>query len=139
MKKIVRFGFVIMILTALTVGCAKDEPTLTTTDYRKEYLGVWDCNEIAGVNHPQFYSVQIDEDSTSNGIIIRNLYQQGTSVKAVISSADFTFISIPNQSSGGILFSGSGKANVSFDQITLDFMANDQGSGADNVEAILSR
>ena len=138
MKRIVRLGLGSLIIAAIAIGCTKDDDPVTTSDYRNEYLGSWDCTEKTGVNAPQIYSINITADSSkSDGILIHNLYKSGTAVKATIQGG-FN-LNISTQTTADITFVGSGSANADFQQISLNFTANDKGSGPDVIEAILIR
>lgn len=125
---------VILLLLSVTYSCAPDNGTEDPTANRAKYLGVWQVAENTGINHPQFYSVNISAGNQDDEIVIAGLYNEtGTNVVALVS---VNSLSIPNQSSAGISFQGSGQANASFSQISLSFTAND-GSGPDNIEAVL--
>tara|TARA_R110002050_G_scaffold99409_6_gene206093 strand:- start:3235 stop:3651 length:417 start_codon:yes stop_codon:yes gene_type:complete len=131
----IKFWFpIVAILLGLALGCAPDDTTEDPLANRAKYLGVWQVTENTGINHPQFYSVNISAGTQDDEIVIAGLYNEtGTNVVALISGNSMT---IPNQNSGGISFQGSGQANASFSQISLSFTAND-GSGPDNIEAVL--
>ncbi len=131
----IKFWFpIVAILLGLAVGCAPDDTAEDPLANRTKYLGVWQVTENTGINHPQFYSVNISAGTQDDEVVIAGLYNEtGTNVVALISGNSMT---IPNQSSAGISFQGSGQANASFSQISLSFTAND-GSGPDNIEAVL--
>lgn len=132
-KKLQHLGFV-LAAALLVVACEPDEDE--DVILRDEYLGTWNVNETTGWNAPQFYTVQITEGNDENDILINGLYNiSGTRVRA---STDGYQLSIPQQSSENIQFSGSGQANADFDQLSISFFAND-GSGVDSVDAILTR
>lgn len=134
MNRIGKICIPVLVLCLISLSCERDT-TLSTVDYQSEYIGVWDCNERTGMNAPQFYEITITAGPSDNSIIINNLYHNGTAVNAIISSG-FT-LDIPDQSSNNISFIGTGSANADFQQITLNFTANDGASGNDDVEAIL--
>lgn len=134
MKTSFKYGLGLILASSFLVSCEADEDP-TPQDYQAEYIGTWDCNEKTGVNSPQFYEVNISAGSTSNSIIINNLYQSGTAVKATISGG-FS-LDIANQVSENINFVGSGSANANFGQITLNFTADDGSATPDVIEAIL--
>jgi hypothetical protein len=131
----IKFWFpIVAILLGITSDCAPDDTAEDPLANRAKYLGVWQVTENTGINYPQFYSVNISAGTQDDEIVIAGLYNEtGTNVVALISGNSMT---IPNQSSGGISFQGSGQANASFSQISLSFTAND-GSGPDNIEAVL--
>lgn len=136
MKQLLKFT-TYTLLAIITIACVKDDVTGSTDiDYQQQYLGNWDCNEKTGVNHPQFYNVVITKGATDNEIIITDLYTAGTSVIAIINGPTFT---IAEQTTEGITIIGTGSANVDFQQISLQFTADNKGSGIDNVEALLIR
>jgi hypothetical protein len=119
-------------LSIFIVSCAPDdlEPPAS---YQERYVGIWDCEETTGINAPQFYTLNISAGSGEDELVINNLYGEPTTLTAYISGLN---ISIPTQTSMGITFNGSGKANASFDQIVLNFSADD-GAATDQVRAIL--
>lgn len=117
-------------------ACEQDTNPDINLDTRSEFLGRWEVLENTGINAPQVYNVQISEGTNPDEIVINGIYNiSNVKVSAVVS--EFS-LSIPLQESEGITFSGTGEATVDFDQITLNFTAND-GSGDDTVEAILSK
>ncbi len=128
LSKIAAFAALLII----AVSCAQDTD-IGEIDYQERYTGRWSCEEKTGINAPQFYDVQIETGSDGTEIIIKNLYNSPTSLTANIAELN---VSIPTQSSNGISFSGSGKANADFEQIVLNFVAND-GSADDRVQAVL--
>ncbi len=124
----------LILLLSISYACAPDDTSEDPLANRAEYLGVWQVTENTGINHPQFYSVNISAGTQDDEIVIAGLYNEaGTNVVALISGNS---LSIPSQNSNGISFQGSGQANASFSQISLSFTAND-GSGPDNIEAVL--
>lgn len=134
MKSLIR---VIAIGLALSFGlssCEK-EPVDDGKNYQQEFIGTWNVLEKTGLNAPQSYTVEITAGATENKITIKGLYNHPD----VILNAELfgLTLDIPSQTSDSISFVGSGKANVSFDQITIDFVAND-GTGEDQVKAILT-
>lgn len=126
-------SFFWLLTTAIIfTSCAEDEDPVGIT--RDDYLGVWQVSENTGWNAPQNYSVEIITGSADDEIIIEGLYNVANT--QVICIVNGTALSIPSQNTEGILFSGLGSANSDFDQISLSFTADD-GSGEDNVEAVL--
>jgi hypothetical protein len=124
----------LIALIAITSACETDDGSEDPLANRAKYLGVWQVTENTGINHPQFYPVNISAGAEADEIIITGLYNEsGTRVEAIIS---VNTLSIPSQNTGGVSFQGSGQANASFSQISLSFTAND-GSGPDNIEAVL--
>lgn len=115
-------------------GCEKDLPT--DQNLRDDYLGDWNVNETTGVNAPQFYEVTAVKGSAPDELIFEGLYNFPQT--EVLATADGFQLSIAQQSSQGITFSGSGQANADFDQVTLNFVADD-GTGKDTVKAVLVR
>lgn len=129
---IVGLAFLLLAIPA----CEEDSDPNANLDTRNEFLGRWEVIENTGINAPQVYSIQISEGATADEIILNGLYNiSAVRVTALVS--EFS-ISIPNQETEGITFRGSGEATVDFDQITLNFTAND-GSGDDGVEAVLTK
>lgn len=124
----------LILASLLFIGCEEDSDP-TTEDYQQQYLGTWDCNEKTGANAPQFYEVLITAGPTENSLVITNLYQNGTVYTADINGG--FALDIPDQSSQGITLSGTGSTNADFQQISLNFTANDGSALNDNVEAIL--
>lgn len=132
-RSIARFWVVPLLL--VVVACEEDQSD-PTIDFIAEYTGTWDVIENTGINAPQVYEVQITRGSGDNEIVINGLYNiSNTAVTASINEFSLT---IPNQQSESIHFEGSGEANADFDQITLNFTADD-GSGDDEVEAVLTQ
>ena len=124
----------LIALIAMTSACETDDSSEDPLVDRAKYLGVWQVTENTGINHPQFYPVNISAGAADDEIIITGLYNEsGARVEAIIS---VNTLSIPSQNTGGVSFQGSGQANASFSQISLSFTAND-GSGPDNIEAVL--
>ena len=127
-------GITLIFALVLMVGCEEDDPLENPLDVRANYLGVWQVTENTGVNHPQFYSVNISAGTDDDEIIISGLYNEpNVRLGAIISGAN---MSIPLQSSEGINFSGNGTANSNYSQIQVTFTADD-GSGPDVVEAVM--
>lgn len=125
--------FAIFCLAYLVTSCAADEDLNEPQSFQEKYVGVWDCEENTGNNAPQFYTVTISAGTSEEDLIISNLYNLPTTLNAVISGIN---ISIPTQTSNGLVFSGSGKANADFEQISLTFSVNDSAT-ADQVTALL--
>ncbi len=124
------FSFLLLSL----VACEQDDPFEDHIANRGRYLGVWQVTENTGINHPQFYSVNISAGTQDDEIVIAGLYNEpNTRVAALVSGNSIT---IPNQTTDGIFFSGDGSANSDFSQILLSFTADD-GSGPDVVEAVM--
>ncbi len=137
MKRFVKYLFLSAVISLAVISCQQDDDNDDNPgNVRDNYLGVWDCVENTGFSAPQFYTIDIIAGSESSEIIITGLYNiSGTQVQATV---DGLMISIPSQTSEGIAFSGSGQANADFNQVNLNFTAND-GSGNDVVEAVLTR
>lgn len=124
----------VTLLFVVATSCLPDEDD---EDPRLNWVGSWTCNETSGDFAPQVYNVTIDLGSGSDGIVLRGLYNQGSSfrIDAIVSGRNF---SIPNQSKDGFQISGDGSANSGFTRIDFSFSIND-GGGADNVQAYLVR
>jgi len=136
MIKLIKHITGVAVLSIFLVSCQDDNGDDNPGSVRDDYLGVWECVENTGVAAPQFYTVNVTAGNGSDKIIINGLYNiSGTEVSATIDGLN---VSIPSQTSEGISFSGSGQANSDIDQLNLNFTAND-GSGNDNVEAVLTR
>ena len=134
MRKLLKLGLAATLLSIMVVSCAEDDDD--DINFIAEYTGTWDCNEKTGINAPQIYKVNIQRGSSDQEIIINQLYNlSNTAVRASINGFS---LNIPQQTSGGVSFSGSGNADADFQQISLNFTAND-GSGNDQVSATLSR
>lgn len=117
-----------------TVACEEDNPLEDPLANRDRYLGTWQVTENTGINHPQFYSVNIVAGTQDDEIVIERLYNEvNTRVAGIVSGNS---LNIPNQQSAGINFVGNGMANADFSQIQITFTADD-GSGPDVVEAVL--
>ena len=120
----------LLIFTA----CAEEPGPNDPASARDNYLGPWLVNENTGRFAPQSYSIEIVAGMGDSDIIIEGLYNiPSTRVNATVNGLT---LNIPNQTTDDISFRGSGTSNTSHDQISLSFTAND-GSGADNVEAVL--
>lgn len=124
-----------MLLSSIFfTACEVDDGNEDPLANRAKYLGVWQVTENTGINHPQFYSVNISAGTQDDEIVIAGLYNESaTRVVALISGNS---LSIPNQNTASLNFQGSGQANAAFSQISLSFSADD-GSGPDNIEAVL--
>lgn len=123
-----------VLLLVFATSCLPDE---NEDDPRLDWVGSWTCNETSGDFAPQVYNITIDLGSGTDGIVMRGLYNQGSSfrVDAIVSARSLT---IPNQSTGGFQINGGGSANSNFTRIDFNFTIND-GGGADNVQAYLVR
>lgn len=133
MKQLGRILFCTLLVSAVFVACEEDPDE--DIDFRDEYLGSWNANETTGWNAPQFYTVEITRGTSSNDIVIEGLYNNAD--VEILATVNGFQMSIPTQTSNDIEFSGSGQANADFDQITINFTAND-GSGNDEVKAVLT-
>jgi hypothetical protein len=133
-SRIARPLLLLIALITVTSACETDDNTEDPLANRAKYVGVWQVTENTGINHPQFYPVNISAGTEDDEIVITGLYNEsGAKVGAIVSG---NTLSIPNQNTGGVSFQGSGQANASFSQISLSFAADD-GSGPDNIEAVL--
>lgn len=130
--KFLKYSLCAAVFALLVVSCVKD--INTDVDYQQKYVGAWQCNETTGRNAPQFYTVKITAGADLSTIYIENLYNN-PDIKVSASIAALS-LSIPNQTSAGTTISGTGQATSDFDQISLDFIAND-GTGNDTVSAKL--
>lgn len=134
MKNLLRLLAVSTALLLIVVSC---EPDIPQDDIiRDELLGTWQVNETAGWNAPQFYEVEIRAGSGPLDLEIRGLYNlPDTRVRARVEGFS---LNIPNHSTAGVNFSGTGSVNADLDQVNLNFMAND-GTGQDEVGAVMTR
>ncbi len=134
MKGLLKLGLIAFAIQLLAVSCAEDEDD--DINFIGEYTGNWQCREETGLNAPQIYQVNISRGANDQQIVINGLYNiSGTRVQANLSGFSF---SIPQQTTSGVSFSGSGNADAEFQQITINFTAND-GTGNDQVKAVLTR
>jgi hypothetical protein len=134
MKIKIRSLLIILLAAGLGMACEEDLLDQNPAEHRVNYLGVWNVTESTGINHPQFYTVDISEGVDPDEIVINGLYNESASqVRAVI---DGNQLSIPLQNSANISFQGSGQANADYSLISLSFTADD-GAGPDNIEATL--
>ncbi len=133
MKRLVLL-ILFLSFSLLIISCEKDDPA--DENLRNEYIGTWDVTENTGINAPQVYSVSIVKGSTPDELVIEGFYNfPQAEVMARVNGFSF---SIPQQTSQGINFSGSGQANGDFDRLEVDFIAND-GTGNDSVNAVFQR
>ncbi|MDZ7848903.1 MAG: hypothetical protein U5L96_20460 [Owenweeksia sp.] len=133
MKKNLKIFFLVAAMATLNLACEVDPDV--PENLRDEYLGQWDVNETTGWDAPQFYPVNIKAGTADDVIIIEQLYNvSGTQVRAMVSGFN---LNIPLQTSQGIEFKGDGQANSDFDQLSINFTAND-GTGPDDIEAVLT-
>ncbi len=133
MKSIFRISLIVTLFSLAVVSCVEDPPT--GENYQDQFVGNWNVLEKTGINAPQSYVVEIVRGGTQDEIFIKGLYNNpAIMVKAELFGLE---LDIPFQWSDSISFTGSGQANIGFDQITIDFKAND-GSGDDQVRAILA-
>jgi len=124
----------IAVLLLVVSACETDDPNEDPAANRDQFIGVWQVTENTGINHPQFYQVNIVAGTADDQIFIEGLYNESNSrIEATISGLN---LSIPSQISDNISYIGSGMANTDYSQIDLNFTADD-GSGPDNVEAVL--
>ena len=134
MKRWLQLCVIGLVITV--TACEPDDNDDPAVNYQEDFVGTWNCNETKGINAQQFYTVVIEEGSNSSKIVITKLYNDNsTRVMADLNGLSFT---IPEQTSSGIDFSGTGKASVNFNQINITFTASD-GGGADLVEAVLTK
>lgn len=127
-------SWALALLVLSLVACESDDPSENPVAIRDKYLGQWNVTENTGINHPQFYQVNIVAGDADDEIVIEGLYNEVKS--KVVALVTGTQISIPNQNSAGVTYVGSGTANADYSQIALSFTAND-GSGPDQIEAVL--
>lgn len=133
MKNIFRISLVVALFSTIIISCEEDP--LPGENYQDQFVGNWNVLEKTGINAPQNYVVEIVRGGTQDEIFIKGLYNNPSiQVKAELFGLE---LDIPFQTSEGISFIGSGQANIGFDQITIDFKAND-GSGDDQVRAVLA-
>ncbi len=133
MKSILRISLIVALFSLIVVSC-EDEP-LPEDNFQDQFVGKWSVLEKTGINAPQSYVVEIVRGGSQNEIFIKGLYNNPfIQVKAELFGLE---LEIPFQTSDSISFVGSGQANIDFNQITIDFTAND-GSGDDKVKAILA-
>lgn len=134
MKSLLRIIAIGLMLSFGLASCEK-EPVDDGKNYQQEFIGTWNVLEKTGLNAPQSYTVEITAGANENKIIIKGLYNRPD----VVLNAELygLTLDIPAQTADSISFVGSGKANVNFDQITIDFVANN-GTGDDQVKAILT-
>lgn len=125
----------LLVFSIGVISCETDDPFEDPAANRARYLGTWQVSESGGMLGNQAYSLEITEGDQLDEIIIEGLYNESQSrVVALVSGLSLT---IPNQSSAGLTYEGSGQANANFLQIRINYTADD-GAGPDNVEAILS-
>lgn len=128
--------FLFALLVVGLWSCAEDQGPDSPGAIRDNYLGVWQVTENTGRNAPQVYQVEILAGPGTSDIVIEDLYNvSGTAVDALVDGTD---LSIANQSSQNITFSGSGTARNNYERIDLNFTAND-GTGPDQVSAVFRR
>jgi hypothetical protein len=134
MKTLLRLSLFVALMSTMLISCEED--TLPGENYQNQFLGTWNAAEKTGYNSPQNYTVEISRGSNQDEIIIRGLYNN---TDVMVSAELFGLeIEIPFQTSDSISFTGSGQASIDFDQVSIDFIAND-GSGDDRVKVILTR
>gem|GEM_PF-442403 len=128
-------GKVTILVTFLfLVACAEEPGPNDPSSIRDNYLGQWLVTENSGRFAPQSYSVEIIAGAADSEMVIEGLYNlPDTRVRATV---DGLSLAIPNQTTGGVNFKGSGTSNADYDQVALTFTADD-GTGADNVEAVM--
>ena len=136
MNKNLKYLGLLSLAFMFILACEPDEDPDDPAGLRDEYLGKWNVQETYGWNAPQSYTVNISEGAEADQIIINGLYNQPQA--AVKAAVDGLNINIPQQTTAEIDFWGSGQANADFDQISLNFYAND-GAGLDSVKAVLTR
>lgn len=128
------FAAILSLMLLGVVACEEDDPFEDPAANRDRYVGIWQVTENTGINHPQFYTVNIKAGAEVDEIVIEGLYNEPSA--RVEASVSGTALTIPNQNTAGINFIGDGTANTDFSQLLLTFTAND-GSGNDVVEAVL--
>ena len=136
MKRVLKSGLLTIGAVLFLASCEKDVEADPNLNYRDEFLGVWTALENGETNGAQSYDVNISAGSAEDEIIFHGLYN--VSLVKVSAYTSGYIISIPEQTSDGITFSGSGKAQFNFEYIDLTFTAND-GTGTDNVKVRLEK
>lgn len=136
MKRVLKLSILLFGATLFFVSCEKDLEADADVNYRDEFLGVWTAVENGDVNGVQSYQINISAGSAEDEIIFNGIYNLNN-VKVTAFVTGFN-VSIPKQTIQGITFTGSGQAVANFDNININFTAND-GSGDDNVSVQLTR
>jgi len=130
MKSIFGLFIIIILLNACTI---ESDPN----NDREVFLGNWTCNEYQGDFAPQTYNLEIYAIGSGDRIGLAGLYNQGPSF-VVVAEVSGSSLFISTQTVDGITIAGSGTIASNFDQISLNFSADD-GSGNDQVKATLLR
>ncbi len=134
MNTLKKIGFIFLTFSVLLISCEEDPDP--DKNFQQDFIGTWNAVETGGINGTQSYEVEITAGGSSEEILLNNLYNiQEANVEALLNGINFD---IPNQTSKGFQFGGSGRANSDFDQITIDLTAND-GTGSDEVDVVLTK
>jgi len=108
-------------------GCSEDEPD------RDKFLGAYSVVETCGSGNDSYEIAIISSGTDESAVIVQNLYNAGAQISASVSGNN---ISIPNQTTGGITYTGSG--TISGNILTLNFTVS-AGTNSDNCNADATR
>jgi hypothetical protein len=124
----------LVLITLVVSACSPDNDDMSEPiNYQMRYVGDWTCEEITGINAPQYYDIVIEPGQTSSDLIIRDIYTPGTFLHANFSELK---LFIPTQTNLGITVNGMGNANADFEQIVVTLSATD-GSSNEEIQVIL--
>ncbi len=120
-----------VLTVAFFVSCEVANDSLTDEEIATKIVGNWKVSEQpSGTN----YEITVSKQGSVN-ISISGFYNVDISVTATINEGNLI---IPEQTAGGYKFKGTGVFSNSFNNITLNYTADD-GSGVEQVTNKLTR
>jgi hypothetical protein len=133
LKFLSRFIFIGILFLA---SCSEEDGILPDADTREKFVGTWNVAEqVNQVSNPGYTSVVSIDTANTSKIVIKNVYNLGSSVsiKALVAGNS---LSIDQQDASGILIQGNGSfSNSSF---VLNLSVN-EGDGPLSVTATYTR
>ena len=146
MKKILFLGL-ISSLFLIMYSCNPDDDNIdnVSDDARDKITATYDCNETSQIyakstkDINSHYIVEIDKDtSTTDKVYIANFYNLGIDKDVTASMSGLT-ITIPTQTTDGIVFKGSGTIASNYKTIEWNYTADDGSGQVDTVTATYTK
>lgn len=115
-------------------ACAPDDDDIVIDD-RDKFIGTWTCNDNGSTSGTSTYTVVVERLGDVDSVKIKNFYflGNGNSVTGLVSSNN---INLPQQTTDGIIISGSG--SFSNNGFSINYKAID-GAVTDNGTAAYSK
>jgi len=131
--KLYKYALVLLFIISV-ISCSKTEdPATPGGDVRDKLVGTWVCNEKSKLSGTSSYNITISKSTTSSdGIIIKNFYQQGANASN-FASVDGNSITITAPYVGSNTIRGGGTYSSS-SNLTFTYTVDD-GQKVDSVTA----